>query len=61
MKRFTLPEAAEEYKTPIATLRKHLNDIGFSKLGKRIILREDDLLKWEESKRSKPTRELIAS
>lgn len=61
MKRFTLPEAAEEFKIPAGTLRKHLKAIGFSKLGKRIILREDDLLKWEESRRCKPTRELLAS
>ena len=58
MKRYTLPEAAELLRIPVGTLRKHQNEIGFSKLGKRVIFREDDLLKWEESKRHKPDNEL---
>ena len=61
MKRFTLTEAAEELRIPVSTVRKHQNDIGFSKLGKWIIFQEADLQKWVDSRRSKPTRELIAS
>jgi len=57
-KNYTIEEAAEILRLPVATVRKHQYEIGFSKLGRRLIFREDDLDKWIESKRHKPNREL---
>lgn len=55
---FTVPEAAEHLRISVHTLRKHIQEIKRSKLGRRIIISEDSLNAWVESKSSKPLSEL---
>jgi excisionase family DNA binding protein len=57
-KYYTLSEAAQRVKIPLNTLRKHLPEIKRSKLGRRVIIAEDSLDAWVESKTSKPLSEL---
>jgi len=55
---YTLKEAATVLRIPAGTLRQHRREIGFSKLGKRLIFHESDLNQWVESRRHKSVREL---
>lgn len=55
---YTLPEAAEYLRMPINTFRKHRPEIGGTKLGKRWLFTESELLIYVEKNRSKPISEL---
>ncbi len=57
-KLFDLVEAAEFLRLPIDTFRKHRPEIGGSKLGRRWIFTEQELMNFVERKRSKPLHEL---
>lgn len=57
-KNYTVPEAAEHLRIPVNTLRKHLSEIRRSKLGRRVIISQESLDAWVESKTSKPISEL---
>lgn len=61
IKTYTIEGAAEVLNTPVPTIRKHRHEIGGSKLGRRWIFTEEELNGWLESRRHKPTRELMAS
>lgn len=53
-----MEEAAEFLRIPKETFKKHRKDIGGSRLGRRMIFTESELMRWMESKREKPLREL---
>ena len=55
---YTMEEAAEFLRIPKETFRKCRRDVGGSRLGRRIIFTEHELVRWMESKREKPLREL---
>lgn len=57
-KLYTVPEAAEFLRIPVNTLRKHIPEIKRSKIGRRLIFSEESLIKYLESKSSKPLSEL---
>ena len=60
IKTYTIEEAAEALSIPVPTLRKHRPEIGGSKLGRRWIFQEQELLDWMTSRRHKPISELQA-
>lgn len=55
---YTLPEASEYLRMPVNTFRQHRPAIGGTKLGKRWIFTESELLSYVEKNRSKPLSEL---
>jgi len=55
---YDLIETAEFLRMPIDTFRKYRPEIGGSKLGRRWIFSEDELIKFYEKHRSKPLNEL---
>jgi hypothetical protein len=55
---YTLPEAAEFLRIPEWTFRKYRPQVGGSKLGKRWLFTETELLGYLESKRHKPVQDL---
>lgn len=57
-KNYDLVEAAEFLRLPVDTFRKHRPEIGGSKLGRRWVFTEKELIEYMESKRSKPLSEL---
>ncbi len=58
---YDLLEAAEFLRLPVDTFRKHRPEIGGSKLGRRWIFTEKELIEFMERKRSKPLHELTES
>lgn len=58
VKTYTIEGASELLNTPVGTLRKYRSEIGGSKLGRRWIFSEQELIDWMISKRRKPIREL---
>jgi len=58
VKTYTIEGASELLSTPVGTLRKYRCEIGGSKLGRRWIFSEQELIDWMLSKRRKPIREL---
>jgi len=58
LKNYTVEEAADFLRIPKDTFRKHRRDIGGSRLGRRLVFTESELMRWMESKREKPIREL---
>ncbi|MGV8095983.1 MAG: helix-turn-helix domain-containing protein [Mangrovibacterium sp.] len=59
IKNYTIQEAADKLRIPEGTLRKHQHEIGYSKLGRLVIFREEDLEQWMQLRRRKPIRELV--
>lgn len=57
-KNYDVKEAAEFLRMPIGTFRKHLPEISRSKLGRRWLFTEKDLIEYIERNRSKPMHEL---
>lgn len=55
---YDLVEAAEFLRLPIDTFRKHRPEIGGSKLGRRWVFSEEELINFVEKNRSKPLHEL---
>ncbi|MGD9930634.1 MAG: helix-turn-helix domain-containing protein [Mangrovibacterium sp.] len=55
---YTLEEAAEKLKIPVPTFRKYRPQIGGSKIGRRWVFSEQELLSFMDRKRSKPIHEL---
>lgn len=53
---YTLNEAAERLKIPVGTLRKYQREIGFSKLGRTIVMKESDLVRWINKRYYKPVQ-----
>jgi hypothetical protein len=60
VKTYTIEGASELLNTPVGTLRKYRSQIGGSKLGRRWIFSEQELIDWMLSKRRKPVRELLS-
>jgi hypothetical protein len=60
-KYYTLEEAAKFLRMPEGTFRRHLPKITRSKLGKRWIFSEENLIKFVEANQSKPIQELQPS
>lgn len=52
-KLFTLPEAAEFLRMPIQTFREHRPRIGGSKIGKRWLFTESELIAYVDTNRPK--------
>lgn len=57
-KLYTLAESAEYLRMAPDTFRRYRPEIGGSKLGKHWLFTEAELLKFLESRRSKPLSEL---
>lgn len=60
-KNYTVEEAAEFLRIPTDTFRKFRKNIGGSRLGRRLVFSENELVRFMESKREKPVHELLAS
>jgi hypothetical protein len=54
MKNFTIEELSDFLRIPVATIRKHQNDIDHYKLGRRLIFPEGGVIAWMNSRRRKP-------
>ena len=57
-KNYDLVEASDFLRLPVDTFRKHRPEIGGSKLGRRWVFTEKELIEYMERKRSKPLSEL---
>jgi hypothetical protein len=54
-----MDEAAEFLRIPKETFKKKRREIGGSRLGRRLVFTELELVRWMESKREKPLSELL--
>ncbi len=58
IKNYDLIEASSFLRLPVDTFRKHRPEIGGSKLGRRWVFTEKELIEYMERNRSKPLHEL---